>query len=352
MKRHHGFTLIELLVVIAIIAILAAILFPVFAKAREKARQTNCTNNQKQIVTAALMWAQDHEEMLPDSSTFWGAISLDKGVLRCPTKSRMANGYVATGECGKALGAIRYHETAVLVGDGITTKTQGTGEVVVPNVAYQAADFETTRHGGKFIAGYVDGHVEMRGDTSGVTFASSFPPGSSRTCDNRTDFSSTANPNGVWSYKMANIGAANSTAVSLPGYNATFLSWGQPGTNPDPNWEMIGNGNMHPGNSRDAVLVFTYPAPVEGSVHVKTVVGDGGQTGGNGVILKLYKNETLVKNYDQPTGSGTLPDSITSFTDERDVTCAPGDILYLRLNCNGNYSYDSTSVRVTYTFNM
>jgi prepilin-type N-terminal cleavage/methylation domain-containing protein len=46
--RRHGFTLIELLVVIAIIAILAAILFPVFAQAREKARQTQCTNNMKQ----------------------------------------------------------------------------------------------------------------------------------------------------------------------------------------------------------------------------------------------------------------------------------------------------------------
>ncbi len=52
-----GFTLIELLVVIAIIAILAAILFPVFAQAREKARQTSCLSNQKQYGTAMLMYA-------------------------------------------------------------------------------------------------------------------------------------------------------------------------------------------------------------------------------------------------------------------------------------------------------
>jgi prepilin-type N-terminal cleavage/methylation domain-containing protein/prepilin-type processing-associated H-X9-DG protein len=60
-----GFTLIELLVVIAIIAILAAILFPVFAQARAKARQTACLNNSKQIGTALMMYAQDYDEMLP-----------------------------------------------------------------------------------------------------------------------------------------------------------------------------------------------------------------------------------------------------------------------------------------------
>ena len=81
--RHRGFTLIELLVVIAIIAILAAILFPVFAKAREKARQTACINNQKQITTATLMYAQDNNEMLPDAGSFWGALNIDRGVLKC-----------------------------------------------------------------------------------------------------------------------------------------------------------------------------------------------------------------------------------------------------------------------------
>ena len=59
---RKGFTLIELLVVIAIIAILAAILFPVFARAREKARQTSCLNNLKQIVLGGQMYAQDYDE--------------------------------------------------------------------------------------------------------------------------------------------------------------------------------------------------------------------------------------------------------------------------------------------------
>ncbi|MCS6919832.1 MAG: DUF1559 domain-containing protein, partial [Fimbriimonadales bacterium] len=65
--RRNGFTLIELLVVIAIIAILAAILFPVFAQAREKARQTQCTNNMKQNALAVLQYIQDYDERFPMS---------------------------------------------------------------------------------------------------------------------------------------------------------------------------------------------------------------------------------------------------------------------------------------------
>jgi prepilin-type N-terminal cleavage/methylation domain-containing protein/prepilin-type processing-associated H-X9-DG protein len=64
-SRGGGFTLIELLVVIAIIAILAAILFPVFAKAREKARQTTCASNEKQIGVAFLQYVQDNDEAFP-----------------------------------------------------------------------------------------------------------------------------------------------------------------------------------------------------------------------------------------------------------------------------------------------
>jgi prepilin-type N-terminal cleavage/methylation domain-containing protein/prepilin-type processing-associated H-X9-DG protein len=63
-KKRSGFTLIELLVVIAIIAILAAILFPVFARAREKARQTSCLSNVKEITLAALMYSQDYDETI------------------------------------------------------------------------------------------------------------------------------------------------------------------------------------------------------------------------------------------------------------------------------------------------
>ena len=82
MSRLRGFTLIELLVVIASIAILAAILFPVFAKAREKARQSSCGSNVKQIAVGQTMYVQDYDETFPDAyggsnaspwTSVWGA---------------------------------------------------------------------------------------------------------------------------------------------------------------------------------------------------------------------------------------------------------------------------------------
>jgi prepilin-type N-terminal cleavage/methylation domain-containing protein/prepilin-type processing-associated H-X9-DG protein len=98
-SSRKGFTLIELLVVIAIIAILAAILFPVFAQAREKARQTSCLSNLKQGGTATLMYVQDYDETFPLSIylarettpctfTFYNAITpyqKNADIMRCPS---------------------------------------------------------------------------------------------------------------------------------------------------------------------------------------------------------------------------------------------------------------------------
>jgi prepilin-type N-terminal cleavage/methylation domain-containing protein/prepilin-type processing-associated H-X9-DG protein len=100
MSKRFGFTLIELLVVIAIIAILAAILFPVFARAREKARQTSCLSNVKQLTLAFMMYAQDYDEYIRTSALsnpvhhtfspwFFGIrpYVMNNDIYRCPSES-------------------------------------------------------------------------------------------------------------------------------------------------------------------------------------------------------------------------------------------------------------------------
>ena len=74
MTRRTGFTLIELLVVIAIIAILAAILFPVFARAREKARQASCESNVKQLMLGGLMYANDSDDGIGDAPAYGAGV--------------------------------------------------------------------------------------------------------------------------------------------------------------------------------------------------------------------------------------------------------------------------------------
>jgi len=99
-RRPRGFTLIELLVVIAIIAILAAILFPVFAQARDKARSATCLSNMKQIGLGLMMYAQDFDEILPFNYNYsadrtalywWEDVTQpyikSQGIFVCPSAS-------------------------------------------------------------------------------------------------------------------------------------------------------------------------------------------------------------------------------------------------------------------------
>ncbi len=92
--KQRGFTLIELLIVIGIIAILAAIIFPVFARARNKAYQTTCASNLRQQGQAITMWATDHEEIFPSSANIWQNIAMDEKILTCPGNNSHTASYV------------------------------------------------------------------------------------------------------------------------------------------------------------------------------------------------------------------------------------------------------------------
>jgi prepilin-type N-terminal cleavage/methylation domain-containing protein/prepilin-type processing-associated H-X9-DG protein len=186
LKTRSGFTLIELLVVIAIIAILAAILFPVFARAREKARQTTCTNNQRQIATSVMMYAQDHEETLPAASDWTNSINMGDGkIFDCPSTSGSTTGglpdyiYFAgknsvTNKEGllssRTLGDITDPSATPLICDRAASypspyiaTSDSNDYIYIDKDIIPAVDF---RHGGNAIVVFMDGHVEAKPKSS------------------------------------------------------------------------------------------------------------------------------------------------------------------------------------------
>jgi prepilin-type N-terminal cleavage/methylation domain-containing protein/prepilin-type processing-associated H-X9-DG protein len=205
MKR--GFTLIELLVVIAIIAILAAILFPVFARAREKARTASCLSNIKQIALGMLMYTQDYDETLPwccvptaransqnlDLLPWWrpGSNTVtdirydglvmpyikNRQLYNCPSSRRDINSYATprqllqgSGGCnGQLLARVLYPAEHVMLGDGIGTRGYcGPNRPTACNGRWGYGDGSVgardgfRMHNDGTNMGYVDGHAKWQ----------------------------------------------------------------------------------------------------------------------------------------------------------------------------------------------
>ncbi len=202
--QRKGFTLIELLVVIAIIAILAAILFPVFAQAREKARQTQCLSNLRNSATAALMYVQDYDEKFPMSlyyaigpnnlpcamTTFTVVAPYlkNRDVLRCPSEPDAFDleasflALVPGGECGDFSKMSYSYNYSVFRTVTATRDVVSLAEIPFPAETSMIMDadlilFEGTcrsavglrqgdspvqaRHNGMLNANYIDGHTKV-----------------------------------------------------------------------------------------------------------------------------------------------------------------------------------------------
>ncbi|HSV75289.1 MAG TPA: prepilin-type N-terminal cleavage/methylation domain-containing protein [Chthonomonadales bacterium] len=201
-RHRSGFTLIELLVVIAIIAILAAILFPVFAQAREKARQANCVSNTKQYALATSMYTQDYDEVLPMGSyplgpdprtacvaTFYWAVApyvSNDSVATCPSEPRAIRLVEAVGfPCQGSPPYTSYTVNRSVFGNAYFPSFTPTRLAGIPrpaetigaydgNVGYGPANQQLqlvqARHNEMFNANFVDGHTKaIRATLHGTT---------------------------------------------------------------------------------------------------------------------------------------------------------------------------------------
>ncbi len=185
--NKKGFTLIELLVVIAIIAILAAILFPVFARARENARRSSCLSNTKQIGLGILQYTQDYDEKFPLVSTdelaptvgWWGVMVQpyikSKQVFFCPSDSSVSASqeltyinvsygynYVYLGNTTSvSIAAVESPSETIVITDKDIPTSGGTSVRYAISYDY-VPYYPTARHFDGTNIAYVDGHSKWQ----------------------------------------------------------------------------------------------------------------------------------------------------------------------------------------------
>ena len=156
-KPKKKITWVEIILIIFFVVIITLILFPVFARAREKRPCRTCSSGQRQIAVSAMMYAQDHNEMLPAKETFWEDANLDPGVLVCPTMyDKVKNHYKSKINCyayntwvaNKFVGKFPDPTLVFMTCDSDSAD----------NLWYSPAD-TANRHSGQCIYSYADGHV-------------------------------------------------------------------------------------------------------------------------------------------------------------------------------------------------